>query len=332
MMAVIAIFLVLGFEVAGLAPAMFIAAHGSSDNISLLKVSDKNVSGTENGNVTTKGNVFLNQTKDTAGNQTVLAINDSNTTSANGSIAEILTNASQQPLAPLQSLRSLLPAPSQSQQQQPSTLQQQLPPLSSPLNLLPPRSSPQQQNPLSLMQPSQQMPPPIGGPLDQLGQTLGFQQPSTMIPPPSTPLYPVPPFPSAESNDPGIQPEDRFLINEPRAPPPLKVLSQNAENKPTLLGNGRILEISGEIMNVSPTGEVFDAGTGEYVKIIVTLYDAYGQIVGSDSGLIGVNEKGGQGLYPNQIYTYDAVIAQEDVSIPINEVHSFSIKPAWLLD
>ena len=42
------------------------------------------------------------------------------------------------------------------------------------------------------------------------------QQPSTMIPPPSTPLYPVPPFPSAESNDPGIQPEDRFLINEPR--------------------------------------------------------------------------------------------------------------------
>ncbi|MGB7664001.1 MAG: hypothetical protein WBL67_14805 [Nitrososphaeraceae archaeon] len=154
-MAVVAIFLVLGFEVADLVPAMFIAAHGSSDNISLLKVSDKNVSGTENGNVTTKGNVFLNQTKDTAGNQTVLAINDSNTTSANGSIAEILTNASQQPLAPLQSLRNLLPAPSQSQQQQPSTLQQQLPPLSSPLNLLPPRSSPQQQNPLSLMQPSQ---------------------------------------------------------------------------------------------------------------------------------------------------------------------------------
>ena len=50
---------------------MFIATYGSSDNSSLLKVSDKNVSGTENGNVTTKGNVFLNQTKDTAGNQTV---------------------------------------------------------------------------------------------------------------------------------------------------------------------------------------------------------------------------------------------------------------------
>ena len=128
---------------------MFIATYGSSDNSTLLEVSDKNVSGTENGNVTTKGNVFLNQTKDTADNQTVLAINSSNTTSANGSIAEILNNASQQPLAPLQSLRGLLPAPSQSQQQQPSTLQQQLPPLQSPLNLIPPRSSPQQQNPLS---------------------------------------------------------------------------------------------------------------------------------------------------------------------------------------
>ena len=103
---------------AGLAPAMFIATYGSSDNSSLLKVSDKNVSGTENGNVTTKGNVFLNQTKDTAGNQTVLAINSSNTTSANGSNAGMLTNASQQPLAPLQPLRGLLPAPSQSQQQQ----------------------------------------------------------------------------------------------------------------------------------------------------------------------------------------------------------------------
>ena len=79
---------------AGLAPVMFIATHGSSDNSSLLKVSDKNVSGTENGNVTTKGNVFLNQTKDTAGNQTVLASNSINTTRANGSIAEILTNAS----------------------------------------------------------------------------------------------------------------------------------------------------------------------------------------------------------------------------------------------
>ena len=180
---------------------MFIATYGSSDNSSLLKVSDKNASGTENGNVTTKGNVFLNQTKDTAGNQTVLAINGSNTTSTNGSIAEILTNASQQPLAPLQPLRGLLPAPSQSQQQQqPSTFQQQAPPLQSPLNLIPPLSSPQQQNPLSLMQPSQQLPPPIRDPLDQLGQMLGFQQPSTMIPPPSTPLYPVPPFPSAESN------------------------------------------------------------------------------------------------------------------------------------
>ena len=74
-LAVVAIILVLGFEVAGLAPAMFIATYGSSDNSSLLKVSDKNASGTENGNITTKGNVVLNQTNDTAGNQTILAIN-----------------------------------------------------------------------------------------------------------------------------------------------------------------------------------------------------------------------------------------------------------------
>ena len=147
-LAVVAIMLVLGFEVAGLVPSMLIATYGSSDNSSLLKVSDKNVSGTENDNVTTKGNVFLNQTKDTADNQTVLAINGSNTTNANGSNVRMLTNPSEHPLAPLQPLRGLLPAPSQSQQQ---------PPLPSPLNLIPPRSSPQQQNPLTLMQPSQQL-------------------------------------------------------------------------------------------------------------------------------------------------------------------------------
>jgi hypothetical protein len=118
-----------------------------------------------------------------------LASNSSNTTSANGSNAGMQTNLSEQSLAPLQPLRGLLPAPSQSQQQ-PSTIQQQLPPLQSPLSLIPPRS-PQQQNPLSLMQPSQQLPPPIIQP---------SQQPSFMIPPPSIPLYPVPSFPSAEFN------------------------------------------------------------------------------------------------------------------------------------
>ena len=272
---------------------MFIATHGSSDNSSLLKVSDKNVSGTENGNVTTKGNVFLNQTKDTAGNQTVLAINDSNTTSANGSIAEILTNASEQPLAPLQPLRGLLPAPSQSQQQQPSTLQQQLPPLPSPLNLIPPRSSPQQQNPLSLMQPSQQMPPPIGGPLDQLGQTLGFQQPSTMIPPPSTPLYPVPPFPSAESN----------------YQPPV-ILSQSS-----YVNNIGSMHIVGEVLNQAPV-------TAKFVKIIATFYNANGQVIGTDFTYADPSD-----LAPSQRAPFDILVSEG--SVPMYQMSSYGLTVDW---
>ena len=293
-MAVVAIFLVLGFEVAGLAPAMFIATYGSSDNSSLLKVSDKNVSGTENGNVTTKGNVFLNQTKDTAGNQTVLAINGSNTTSANGSIAEILTNASQQPLAPLQPLRGLLPAPSQSQQQQqPSTLQQQLPPSPSPLNLIPPRSSPQQQNPLPLMQPSQQLPPPIGGPLDQLGQTLGFQQPSTMIPPPSTPLYPVPPFPSAETN----------------YQPPV-ILSQSS-----YVNNFGSMHIVGEVLNQAPV-------TAKFVKVIATFYNANGQVIGTDFTYADPSD-----LAPSQRAPFDILVSEG--SVPMYQMSTYGLAVDW---
>jgi hypothetical protein len=290
-MAVVAIFLVLGFEVAGLAPAIFIAAHGSSDNSSLLKVSDKNVSGTENGNVTAKGNVFLNQTKDTAGNQTVLASNSINTTSANGSIAEILTNASQRPLAPLQPLRGLLPAPSQSQQQQqPSTLQQQqLSPLPSPLNLLPHRSSPQQQNPLPLMQPSQQLPPPIGGPLDQLGQTLGFQQPSTMIPPPSTPLYPVPPFPSTEFN----------------YQPPV-ILSQSS-----YVNNLGSMHIVGEVFNQAPV-------TAKFVKVIATFYNANGQVIGTDFTYADPSD-----LAPSQRAPFDILVSEG--SVPMYQMSSYGL-------
>lgn len=158
----------------------------------------------------------------------------------------MLTNASQQSLAPLQPLRGLLPAPSQSQQQQqPSTFQQQAPPLQSPLNLIPPLSSPQQQNPLSLMQPSQQLPPPLMQP---------SQQPSTMIPPPSTPLYPyIPSFPSAESN----------------YQPPV-ILSQSS-----YVNNFGSMHIVGEVLNQAPV-------TANSVKIIATFYDANGQVTGTD--------------------------------------------------
>ena len=145
----------------------------------------------------------------------------------------------------MQPLRGLLPAPSQSQQQQPSTLQQQqLPPLSSPLNLIPPRSSPQQQNPLSLMQPSQQLPPPLMQP---------SQQPSTMIPPRSTPLYPFPSFPSAEFN----------------YQPPV-ILSQSS-----YVDNIGSMHIVGEVLNQAPV-------TAKFVKIIATFYNANGQVIGTD--------------------------------------------------
>lgn len=281
-MAVVAIFIVLGF---GIAPAMFIATYGSSDNSSLLKVSDKNVSGTENDNVTTKGNVFLNQTKDTADNQTVLASNSSNTTSTNGSIAEILTNASQQPLAALQPLRGLLPAPSQSQQQQPSTLQQQLSPLQSPLNLIPPRSSPQQQNPLSLMQPSQQLPPPIMQP---------SQQPSTMIAPPSTPLYPVPSFPSpAEFN----------------YQPPV-ILSQSS-----YVDNIGSMHIVGEVLNQAPV-------TAKFVKIIATFYNANGQVIGTDFTYADPSD-----LAPNQRAPFDILVSEG--SMPMYQMGSYGLAVDW---
>ena len=293
----VAIFLVLGFEVAGFAPAMFIATYGSSDNSSLLKVSDKNVSGTENDNVTIKGNVFLNQTKDTAGNQTVLAINGSNTTSANGSNVRMLTNPSEHPLAPLQPLRGLLPAPSQSQQQQP--------PLPSPLNLIPPRSSPQQQNPLPLMQPSQQLPPPIGGPLDQLGQTLGFQQPSTMIPPSSSPLYPVPPFPSAESNyqPPVILSQSSYFDS---IGGPLDQLGQTLGfQQPSTM------HIVGEVLNQAPV-------TAKFVKIIATFYNANGQVIGTDFAYADPSD-----LAPNQRAPFDIIVSEGGV--PMYQMSTYGL-------
>ena len=179
----------------------------------------------------------------------------------------------EQPLAPLQPLRGLLPAPSQSQQQQQPSTFQQAPPLQSPLNLIPPLSSPQQQNPLPLMRPSQQLPPPIMQP---------SQQPSTMIPPSSTPLYPISPFPSAEFN---YQPPvistpfpviSTLLYQVPSFPsaefnyqPPV-ILSQSS-----YVDNIGSMHIVGEVLNQAPV-------TAKFVKIIATFYNANGQVIGTD--------------------------------------------------
>ena len=82
------------------------------------------------------------------------------------------------------------------------------------------------------------------------------------------------------------------------APPPLKILSQESKYGTAQTGGGRLIEISGEVMNVSPTGEVFNVGNGEYVCIIITLYDANSQTVGNGTGLIDVSDIG---MQPNQI-------------------------------
>ena len=126
------------------------------------------------GNNTTRGDVFLNQTEGTVSNQTVLAINGINTTSANGTVAGTLANVSQQLQTSLQSPFTFSPTFQPQQQLQPSTLQQQQA-SQPPLNIIPPPSSQQQASPLTQSSP----------------------QPSTTIPPPSTPLYPVPSFPPA---------------------------------------------------------------------------------------------------------------------------------------
>jgi hypothetical protein len=150
----------------------------SSNNSSLLNLINQTLDEPENINVTSRDTDVQNQTKVRTNNQTTNGVNGTN---ANGTAAEILNNAFRQQLQPpLQSPFNQLPAPqSQPQQpQQPPTLQQEQPPLLPPLNLMPPPSSlPQQQQPL---------PPLITPPLQQ--------QPSNVIPPPSGPIYPIPPF------------------------------------------------------------------------------------------------------------------------------------------
>ena len=205
-----------------------------------------------------------------------------------------------QPLASLQPLRGLLPAPSQSQQQQPSTLQPQLPPSPSPLNLIPPRPSPQQQNPLSLMQPSQQLPPPIMQP---------SQQPSTMIPPPSTPLYPVPPFPSAESNNqpPVILSQSSYFDS---IGGPLEQLGQTLG-----LQQPSTMHIVGEVLNQAPV-------TAKSVKIIATFYNANGQVIGTGFAYADPSD-----LAPNQRAPFDIIVSEG--SVPMYQMSTYGLTVDW---
>jgi hypothetical protein len=224
----------------------------------------------ENINVTSTGKAVYEQTNVTSDNQTILVTNGNNNTSENGANVEMLTNASQQPQALLQPL-----------QQQP-TLQQPLPPLPSPLNVIAPRSSPLQQFAQTLMQPSQQPPSP---PLMQPSQ----QQLSTIVPPPSTPLYPASLFPYEGSN----------------YQPPV-ILSQYS-----YVNNIGSMHIVGEVLNQAPV-------TAKFVKIIATFYNANGQVIGTDFTYADPTD-----LAPGQRAPFD-VIALEG-SVPLYQMSSYGL-------
>ena len=247
-------------------------------NSSLLKVLNQTLNPSENVNVTSRDKAVFDQINSTSENQTSLAANGLNNTSANGTNTEILTNASQQPQPILRPLLSLMPPPPQSRQQQPSALQQPL--LQSPLNLIPPQSL-QQPSPLPLLQPSQRPPLPLLQP---------SQQPSTIIPPPSTPLYPVPSFPMTGSN----------------YQPPV-ILSQNSYHDST--GS---MHIVGEVLNQSPA-------TARSVKIIATFYNANGQAIGTESTYADPSQLGPGQRAPFEMIAFEG-------SVPIYQMSYYGLR------
>jgi hypothetical protein len=256
------------------------------NNTTLLNLLNQTLNEPEKVNATSRDKAVYNQT--------ILATNGTNDTSTNVTSAEKLANASrqqqqqqQQPQAPLQPLLSLLPAPSQLQQQ-PSTLQQQQPSLPPPLNLIPSPLSPQQQPPLPLIRPSQQLPPPIMQP---------SQQPSTIIPPPSTPLYPVPSFPPIGSGQ---------AFNSPSP----MILSQYS-----YLDNTGSIHIVGEVLNQAPV-------TARFVKVIATFYNPYGQVVGTESTYANPSQLG-----PGQRAPFEMIALGG--SMPMYQMGNYALRVDW---
>jgi hypothetical protein len=272
-----------------------------SNSSSLIKVLNQTLSPSENVNVSSRDKAIFNQTDSTASeNQTTLATNGLNDTSANGTSTEMVTNASQlQPQPLFRPPLSLMPAPTQSQQQ-PSSIQQ--PTLQPLLNLLPqqpPLSL--QQPPPPLMQPSLQQPPPIP-PMQQSGRSLlpliqpSLQQPSSTIPippPSSTPLYPVPSFP---------QPASSY-------PPPV-ILSQNS-----YVDNIGSMHIVGEVLNQAPV-------TAEFVEIIATFYNAYGQVMGTDFTFADPSD-----LSPGQRAPFEIIVPEG--RMPLYQMSTYGLRVDW---
>ena len=159
------------------------------------------------------------------------------------------------------------------------------------------------------MQPSQQLPPPIMQP---------SQQPSTMIPPSSTPLYPISPFPSAEFN---YQPPvistpfpviSTLLYQVPSFPsaefnyqPPV-ILSQSS-----YVNNIGSMHIVGEVLNQAPV-------TAKFVKIIATFYNANGQVIGTDFTYADPSD-----LAPGQRAPFDIIVLEG--SVPMYQMSSYEL-------
>lgn len=147
----------------------------------------------------------------------------------------------------------------------------------------------QQQNLLPSMQPSQQMAPP-------------------MTPPPSTPRYPIPPLPFAESNN-----------------QPIVILSQSLyfNNVGDPLGQlGQLLgyQQPSSIGSMHIVGEVFNQAsmTANSVKIIATFYNANGQVIGTDSAYADPSD-----LASGQRAPFDINVSGE--SVPMYLMSSYGL-------
>ena len=114
-----------------------------------------------------------------------------------------------------------------------------------------------------------------------------------MIPPPSTPLYPVPPFPSGETN----------------YQPPV-ILSQSS-----YVNNFGSMHIVGEVLNQAPV-------TAKFVKVIATFYNANGQVIGTDFTYADPSD-----LAPGQRAPFDILVSEG--SVPMYQMSSYGLTVDW---
>ena len=133
-----------------------------------------------------------------------------------------------------------------------------------------------------------------------------------MIPPPSTPLYPVPSFPSAEFN---YQPPvilSQFLYVDNIGDPLDQLGQMLGFQQPSTIGS---MHIVGEVLNQAPV-------TAKFVKIIATFYNANGQVIGTDFAYADPSD-----LAPNQRAPFDIIVSE--ASVPMYQVSSYGLTVDW---